>query len=269
MLWRLLFVHGRWNYMRISDMILYFMYKSIIFTVPRVAYAFYSDYSGERVFEGAYIGMYNTLFTALPLLIRALFEQDVNYIYRKTAPDSAQVHPAEPSMPQPEEQFLPTGYTANPFLKSLFPKIYFVGQDNRIFNLKNCVIWLLEAVVLGIFATILCMEVVGGEDSLDANGYSGGYAIFSVNLYSAVLMMVSLKLCVHVRHWTWLLFISMAVISLATYVGFMWFSHNTFTLLLIGSIDTYFATAKTWFVVLLMSCWVLAIGGLLVWLEAN
>ena len=33
-LWRLLFVHGRWNYMRVSDLILYFFYKNMIFTVP-------------------------------------------------------------------------------------------------------------------------------------------------------------------------------------------------------------------------------------------
>lgn len=82
MLWRLLFVHGRWNYMRISEMILYFAYKSIIFTVPRFLFAFMNAYSGQPIYDDFYIALYNVLFTALPLLVRALFEQDVNYVIR-------------------------------------------------------------------------------------------------------------------------------------------------------------------------------------------
>lgn len=38
-LWRLLFLHGRWNYIRISDMILYFFYKNMAFTVPQFLFA--------------------------------------------------------------------------------------------------------------------------------------------------------------------------------------------------------------------------------------
>ena len=33
-LWRLLFLHGRWNYLRIAEMILYFFYKNAILTLP-------------------------------------------------------------------------------------------------------------------------------------------------------------------------------------------------------------------------------------------
>jgi magnesium-transporting ATPase (P-type) len=80
MIWRLLFVHGRWNYMRISEMILYFVYKSVIFTVPRFLFSFYNAYSGYPIYDDYYIALYNVVFTALPLLVRALFEQDVNYI---------------------------------------------------------------------------------------------------------------------------------------------------------------------------------------------
>ena len=84
MLWRLLFVHGRWNYLRISEMILYFVYKSLLFTVPRIVFTFYSGFSGQPIFDDYYIALYNILFTSLPLLIRALFEQDVNYVIPKT-----------------------------------------------------------------------------------------------------------------------------------------------------------------------------------------
>lgn len=73
MLWRLLFVHGRWNYIRISEMVLYFVFKSLIFTIPRILFQFYNAYSGYPLYDDYYIACYNVVFTALPLLIRALF----------------------------------------------------------------------------------------------------------------------------------------------------------------------------------------------------
>jgi magnesium-transporting ATPase (P-type) len=75
-----MFVHGRWNYIRISEMILYFTFKSLLFTVPRMVFAFFNGFSGQFLFDDAFIALYNILFTSVPLLVKALFEQDVNYI---------------------------------------------------------------------------------------------------------------------------------------------------------------------------------------------
>ena len=72
MLWRLLFVHGRWNYIRISEMILYFFYKNMLFTIPQFIAAFYCAFSAQTIFDGNYITMYNIFFTSLPLIIRAV-----------------------------------------------------------------------------------------------------------------------------------------------------------------------------------------------------
>ena len=73
MLWRLLFVHGRWNYIRIAEMILYFFYKNMLFTFPQFLFAFYCGYSGQTIFEDWYIALYNLAFTSVPLIIRAVF----------------------------------------------------------------------------------------------------------------------------------------------------------------------------------------------------
>ncbi len=53
-------------------MILYFFYKNIIFTVPRLVFGFNSGYSAQRVFDDAYVALYNAVFTAWPLIIRAV-----------------------------------------------------------------------------------------------------------------------------------------------------------------------------------------------------
>jgi hypothetical protein len=39
-------------------------------------------YSGQPIYDDYYIALYNVVFTALPLIVRALFEQDVNYIHK-------------------------------------------------------------------------------------------------------------------------------------------------------------------------------------------
>lgn len=50
-LWELLFVHGRFNYIRQSEMILYFIYKNLVFTLPQLFFAFYCAYSGQTVYN--------------------------------------------------------------------------------------------------------------------------------------------------------------------------------------------------------------------------
>jgi magnesium-transporting ATPase (P-type) len=83
MLWRTLLVHGRWNYIRISEMILYFFYKNMLFTLPQFYFAFYSGFSAQTIFDDWYVALYNLAFTSIPLIIRAVLEQDVNYIIKK------------------------------------------------------------------------------------------------------------------------------------------------------------------------------------------
>jgi phospholipid-transporting ATPase len=60
----------------------------MLFTIPQFIFAFYCGYSGQTVFDDVYITMYNLVFTSLPLVIRAVLEQDVYYIT-----DSKEVHP--------------------------------------------------------------------------------------------------------------------------------------------------------------------------------
>jgi magnesium-transporting ATPase (P-type) len=60
----------------------------MLFTIPQFIFAFYCGYSGQTIFDDIYITMYNLVFTSLPLVIRAVLEQDVYYIT-----DSKEVHP--------------------------------------------------------------------------------------------------------------------------------------------------------------------------------
>lgn len=78
-LWKLLFVHGRMNYVRQSNMILYFFYKNMLFSIPQFLFGFSNLMSGTSVFDAFYITLYNMIFTAWPLMIYAAFDWDINY----------------------------------------------------------------------------------------------------------------------------------------------------------------------------------------------
>ena len=71
-------------------MILYFFYKNMLFTIPQFILAFYCGYSGTTFFDDLYIAFYNLFFTSLPLIIRAVLDQDVNYVYKQKL---TQIHP--------------------------------------------------------------------------------------------------------------------------------------------------------------------------------
>lgn len=61
-------------------MILYFFYKNMLFTIPQFIFAFYCGFSGQTIFDDVYISLYNLIFTSLPLVVRAILEQDVYYV---------------------------------------------------------------------------------------------------------------------------------------------------------------------------------------------
>lgn len=77
LLWKLLLYHGRLNYIRISQMILYFFYKNMVFTMPQFIFSFFCMGSGQSVYLSWSITFYNMAFTLLPVLITAVFETDV------------------------------------------------------------------------------------------------------------------------------------------------------------------------------------------------
>lgn len=44
-------------------------------------------------------------------------------------------------------RYIPKDYEINKYLYRLFPKIYFIGQENCIFNYTNFFLWILEGVI--------------------------------------------------------------------------------------------------------------------------
>lgn len=109
---RLLFVHGRWNYIRTGKYILGTFWKEVIFYLVQAQYQQHNGYTGTSIYESASLAVFNTLFTSLPVIIPGIFEKDLSAATLLAVPE-----------------------------------LYSFGQKNKAFNLKLYVGWMLMAVI--------------------------------------------------------------------------------------------------------------------------
>lgn len=108
---KLLFVHGRWNYIRTGKYILGTFWKEVVFYLTQAMYQKYNGYTGTSLYESASLTVFNTLFTSLPVILLGIFEQDLR---------------AETLLAVPE--------------------LYSYGQRSLAFNFKKYVAWMTLAV---------------------------------------------------------------------------------------------------------------------------
>ena len=197
-LWKLLLVHGRLSYIRISDMILYFFYKNMILTAAQYIYLFYNGFSGQTIYDDWYISFYNLAFTSWPLIIRALFDKDIYYRYW-TNQDSE--------------------IATSLVLKEYYPYLYYIGQKSYVFNMKNALNWIGCGLAFGGALFFSALYSVG-FDAINGDGHTGDIWNLSILNYTTVILVVDLKLGLYTRTWTFLNWLSLVLFSLLLYLGF-------------------------------------------------
>ncbi|XP_069863695.1 phospholipid-transporting ATPase IK-like isoform X3 [Dipodomys merriami] len=75
---RLLLVHGRWSYLRVSKFLSFFFYKTVACMMAQIWYSFYNGFTAQPLYEGWFLSFTNMFYTTLPVLYMGLFEQDVS-----------------------------------------------------------------------------------------------------------------------------------------------------------------------------------------------
>ena len=73
---RLLFIHGRWNYRRMSKVILFSFYKNIVLVLTLFYYQFIAGFSGTSLYEDYLQSCFNIFLFLSPVMI-GLFDKDV------------------------------------------------------------------------------------------------------------------------------------------------------------------------------------------------
>ena len=72
---RLLFIHGRYSYYRMSIFLDYFLLKNFSFTFSQFWYGIYCMFSATKVYDDMMIAVFNVVYTALPPIVLALFDK--------------------------------------------------------------------------------------------------------------------------------------------------------------------------------------------------
>ncbi|ORY65727.1 phospholipid-translocating P-type ATPase [Neocallimastix californiae] len=75
---RLIFVHGHYNYIRITKILLYSFYKNIVLIIPQIICGFFTYWSGSMIYEEMFLTAYNVLMTSLPGPVLACLERDLS-----------------------------------------------------------------------------------------------------------------------------------------------------------------------------------------------
>jgi phospholipid-translocating P-type ATPase (flippase) len=160
---RLLLVHGRWSYRRISRLILYSFYKNITLYMTQLWFCFFNAFSGQTLTDQWALALYNVWFTAFPIMFVAVLDRDVR-----------------------EERILSTDQ---------FPELYKDGLTNRLFNTRGFWMYIGNAVVhsaLSFFVPLSCLYYSDADIST-----------LGVTSYSSVLFVVTGKVALETLSWTW------------------------------------------------------------------
>ena len=172
LLWKLVLVHGRWCYLRISEMILYFFYKNMVFTIIQCYFSFVCAYSGQSVYDDSYIVFFNLIFTSLPLMVRAIMEKDVYYMIERN---------------KYEKETRRYEVKELGFIKQIYPRFYYQGQRNKLFNRRRYFQWVLQGLAHGAIIFGFCC-IVFYYNILNIEGYTNDLWLFSIYLYSCLIV---------------------------------------------------------------------------------
>ena len=75
---RLLMVHGRLGYVRVSKMICYYFYKNVVLVFTELHFAYWNGFSGQIYFVDWLPTLYNAFFTSWLCLFAMMFERDAD-----------------------------------------------------------------------------------------------------------------------------------------------------------------------------------------------
>lgn len=214
-LWKLLLVHGRWSYIRVADMILYFFYKNMIMTFPQFIFSFYCCFSGQTLWDDYYITLYNMIFTCFPCTIRAILDQDI--YYRKNVNINFSKIRALP--------FLGNDIRERNLIKKYFPKLYYVGQSNKMFNTKKFTKWIFTSFYQSLLFFYLT-NFIFEHNILNESGFNSDFWTFSITNFTINIFAVNIQLGLYTNNWTLIFIISLFIFSLIIYIAYIWISDN-------------------------------------------
>ena len=86
------------SYKRNKLLVMYFIYKNIVYVMGQCYFSFYSGLSAQSIYPNVLLATYNLLWTFLPTMALSILDQDVNqhtvltnpHLYKETQQDDIQ-----------------------------------------------------------------------------------------------------------------------------------------------------------------------------------
>ncbi|KAF9411662.1 hypothetical protein BGZ94_001264 [Podila epigama] len=189
---KLLLVHGRWSYIRISEMILTFFYKNVVWTFTIFWFQFFSGFTALLLFDYTFVVLYNLVFTSLPIMFMGAFDQDVD---------------AKTSMQ--------------------FPALYLRGIKQKHFTRSKFWLYVLD----GLYQSIICFFIPWylSNDTYSNGGSTNDLVALGTLISACIVVVANLYVGLNMFHWTKMIF---TVIFGSIFVFFLycWVYSNLFTL---------------------------------------
>lgn len=161
---KLLLVHGRWGYRRVSWFICYYFYKNIAVVFTEIWFALFNGFSGQIYFLDWLPMLYNAFWTSWPCMFTYIFEQDLN----------------------PENSIE-------------YPVAYGAGQRGIYFTFQNFWTW----VGMAFWHGLVCYYVpmMGFQGMVDDSGQDNGLWWISTISFTLIIHVITIKLFIESNFW--------------------------------------------------------------------
>lgn len=158
----LLLKHGRYNYSRLSKVILYSFYKNFMMVLPMFYYSFLNQYSGTALYDSWIMVFYNVIFTSIPIVILGSMNKDLEGDV----------------------------CIANPI-------VYIAGIYSKKFNLSIFVRWSFYAII----HTIIIFVILRGVDmfTINSQGHTSSLEVSGTAAFFVVIILVNYIIILEMR----------------------------------------------------------------------
>ena len=227
---RILCFHGRTNYIRNSECVEYFFYKNFVFTLVQFCYGFLNNFSGQTIIDDWFITLFNLVFTSIPLGARALLDFDV----------------------KPDDGII---------IKKMLPWLYSETRDNPIFTIFNFILVLIKGLIhclINYFWIIYAIENL----AVNKDGDVESLWLISVNLFTNIIIIVSLDLFVYTRYHTWINIVIMLFFTFCLYIAFLFMVHHVKIFKSVASMNVSFRSGIVWVDIIFIcgACYLIDMG---------
>jgi phospholipid-translocating P-type ATPase (flippase) len=182
---RLILVHGRNGYRRISTFICYYFYKNIILVFAEIYFVFFSGFSGQLFFPDILSILYNSLWTSWPCIFAYSIDKDLQN---------------ESTLSIDKMKY------KNNLLGKFYeivPTLYYAGQKGIYFNMKVFWTWLVYSIIHGGLCFIGVTLGLRYQSPFN-DGKMIDHWWFTTLIFTMVVHVVTYKIFVELDYWNYL-----------------------------------------------------------------